>query len=320
MDKAFNVAQKLGTSTFGKAMGQHGVKLAAKLAPPQKFPKGAMITSIVVSLLFIIVYTKALAKKSGRECGRGWLALMMLPFVVGFVYIFFGKMIAYKNKTIYAPNAVSSMLLFTATTMIMQYFASAILISKHTNAPVGAAFKKAFLSLIFMGVSCALTIMSFVAFRYIIKNGTMIKATLKGIPIVGWIIYIVIKVLEVVWKIVDKIPIMKKLYTTYIHLLPAFGFGNFIYVAWIPLLGLILAPIALFIPFTPLAALGGHGMACEMARKEFPEAKKDGFDCGTSKPEDVEDFCYEKIHQYMLKPKLDKFEKFKTVMVGPDWS
>lgn len=322
VDTAINIGQKLSqtnTATkivkgLSKSLGPKVTSLASTFTAPQKFPKGAMITSIVVSLLFIIVYTKALAKKSGRECGRGWLALMMLPFVVGFVYIFFGKLIAHKNKTMYVPDPVSSMLLFTITTMVMQYFASAILISKHTNAPIGAAFKKAFLSLIFMGVSCALTILSFVVFRYIVKNSKMIKTVLKGIPVVGWIIYIVIKAVEIAWKIIDKIPLLKKLYTTYIHLLPAFGFGNFIYVAWIPLLGLILAPIALFIPFTPLAALGGHGMACEMARKEYPEPPKEGY---SAEPEDIEDFCYEKIHQYMLKP---QFERFKTVMVGPDWS
>lgn len=312
VDKAFSIAQKLGSTGVGKAMGQQGVTMAAKFAPPQKFPTSSMITSIVISLLFIIVYAKALAKTSGRECGRGWLALMMLPFVVGFVYIFFGKLIAHKNNTMYVPNAVPSMLLFTITTMIMQYFASAILISRHTAAPIGASFKKAFLSLIFIGVSCALTIVSYAVFRFLINSKTF-STVVSGIPIVGWIVRLVIQIVRIIWKIIDKIPVLKKLYTTYIHLLPAFGFGNFIYVAWIPLLGLILAPIALFIPFTPLAALGGHGMACEMARKEFPD-KKEGMD---PLPEDIQDVVYEKMYAHMLKP---QFEKFKTVMVGPDWS
>jgi hypothetical protein len=256
-----------------------GVKYLRKKAatPPkiQKFPQSSMIIATVLSLLFIIVYIKALAKKTGRECGRGWFALMLLPFVIGYVYIFVGRYIAYSNDVVYSPQSpVGSMILYSLTLMVFQYFVSAFLIAKHTYAPIGASFKKAFLSIIYVGISCALTIMSFIAFRYIIKNSKMIKTVLKGIPVVGWIIYIVIKVFEWVWKIVDMVPALKRLYTIYIHLLPAFGFGNFVYIAWIPIVGLLLAPIALFIPFTPLAALGGHGMACEITRKQFPNPPK----------------------------------------------
>lgn len=257
-------------SSIGKALSQQGVNFAAQFALPQKFPQATMITSIVASLLFVIVYARALAKNTGRECGRGWIALMMLPFVVGIIYIFFGKFIAYKKKVMYVPDPVNSMLLFSITAVALQYFASAFLIARHTKAPIGAAFKKALLSLIFISISCALTIISFVVFRYIVQNSRAIRAALKVIPVYGWIVNIVIKVVGYIWWLIDQVPILKKLYTTWIHFLPAIGFGNFIYIAWIPIIGILLSPIALFIPFTPLAALGGHGMACEKARAQYP--------------------------------------------------
>ena len=267
----------------GKQIAQMGTQMAAKFEKPQKFPTSTMIIAGIASLLFIIAYAKGMAKSDNRQCGRGWFALMMLPLVVGIVYTFIGKMIAYKGKKMYSPNPLPSMILFTIIMLVMQYFASAFLMMKHVpEAPKGEVMKKAGLSLIFVGITCAVTTLSYWVFRTLVHSKT-VRLALKGIPVIGWIANIIIKVVSVLWKIVDKVPFLRKLYSTHIHMLPAFGLGNFILVAWIPLLGMILSPIAMFIPFTPLAALGGHGMACEILRKEHggspaaPVVKKEAY-------------------------------------------
>lgn len=214
---------------------------------PGRIPLGA--TALFSGLLFLfgLALWRTVTQRGTGNCGNGWALMTLMPLLIAAATSIYVGWDNSRRGLMYAPDPYRLMIAFTAILAVLQYVLSIALI--RINRPGVSLLTAARRSLITVIWTLIPAIMGMVSY-YMITTWLP-----RAIPAAG----------QAVKRTIDAIPLLNRIYKSQAHWLSAWGFGVGNLIVWVPIVGLMLAPILNFLPMTPLLSLAGYGVACRGA-------------------------------------------------------